>query len=122
LSDQPPGVVEAFLAAMVAHDWAAMGACVSDEVVRIGPFGDTYRGRADYVHFLSELMPSLPGYRMDIDRVVYADRGRFATAELSETVEIDGAPLRTPESLVFDFDDDGRIRHLSIYIQQLDGA
>jgi ketosteroid isomerase-like protein len=115
------GVVENFLAAMVANDWEAMGACVADNVVRVGPFGDTYRGRADYVAFISELLPTLPGYRMDVERVVYADGGRIATAELSETVDVDGAPLRTPESLVFDLDDGGRIGHLAIYIQRLDG-
>jgi ketosteroid isomerase-like protein len=111
-------VVERFLAAMVAHDWDTMGGCVADDVTRVGPYGDTYRGRTEYVAFLSQLLPTLPGYRMDVDRVVYSDDGRFAAAELSETVDIDGRPVRTPEGLVFDLDGDGRIQHLAIYIQQ----
>ena len=40
------------------------------------------------------------------------------TAELSETVELDGRVLVTPESLVFDIDDSGRIVHLAVYIQR----
>jgi hypothetical protein len=94
-----------------------MADCVTEDVVRVGPYGDTYTGRADYVAMISGLLPSLPGYAMDIERVVYV--GDVAVAELSETVEVDGAPLRTPESLVFDLGDDGRIRHISIYTQTL---
>jgi limonene-1,2-epoxide hydrolase len=111
------GVVERFLAAMVAHDWETMGACVTDDVVRVGPYGDTYRGRADYVAFIASLLPTLPGYRMDVSRVVYAEGGRVATAELSETIDAPSGPLRTPESLVFDIDA-GLIGHIAIYIQR----
>ena len=39
--------------------------------------------------------------------------------ELTEVVEIGGSPLETPEALVFDLDDDGRIAHIAIYIQRL---
>ncbi len=113
-------VVEQFLGAMRAHDWDAMGACVADDVVRVGLFGDTYRGRDEYVAFISKLMPTLPGYSMEVGRVVHAPDVRVATVELSETVEVDGRPLRTPESLVFDLDDEGRIAHIAIYIQRLE--
>ena len=44
---------------------------------------------------------------------------RQVVVELSETVEIDGAPLVTPEALVFDLNDDGLIAHIAIYIQTL---
>ena len=67
--------------------------------------------------FLSELMPALPGYSMRIDRVVSS--GPTVLVELTEIVEIAGAPLETPEALVFDLDDDDRIAHISIYIQRL---
>jgi hypothetical protein len=97
---------------MVAHDWEAMAACVTDDIERTGPFCDTYRGKDAYVAFISELLPSLGGYAMKVDRVVYA--GAVAVAELTESV--DGTD--TPESLVFDLADDGRIRRISIYIQR----
>ncbi|HUC37221.1 MAG TPA: nuclear transport factor 2 family protein [Acidimicrobiales bacterium] len=110
-------VVERYLDRMVAHDWDAMADCLAEDVVRVGPFGDTYSGKASYVAFLSGLLPSLAGYSMRLDRVV--SQGRFAVAELTETVEIDGSPLETPEALVFDLDAQGRIAHISIYIQRL---
>ena len=90
------GVVERYLAAIVAHDWPAMADCVAGDVVRVGPYGDTYRGRTPYVDFIATLMPSLPGYQMEIDRVVYGSNGRFAAAELTETMkdwDIECAPL-----------------------------
>jgi ketosteroid isomerase-like protein len=109
------GVVERFLSTMVAHDWDAFEACISDEFTRVGPFGDTYTTRAGYVAFLSELMPTLAGYRMEVSRVTYA--GTVAFAELAETVEVDGTPLRTPECLTFDLAPDGRIARVEVFTQ-----
>jgi hypothetical protein len=97
---------------MVAHDWDAMAACVVDDVERIGPFCDVYRGKQEYVAFISDLMPQLGGYAMKVDRVVYA--GRIAVAELTESV--DGTD--TPEALVFDLDGAGLISRIAIYIQR----
>ena len=64
-------------------------------------------------------MPTLAGYRMDVERVVSAAGGRTLVAELSETVELDGRVVRTPESLVFDLDGHGLIHRISIYIQTI---
>ena len=86
---------------------------------RTGPYGDTYATKDEYVAFISELMPTLPGYEMRVDRVTPAADGGSVTVELSETVEVDGAPLLTPEALVFDLDPDGRIRRIQIFIQIL---
>jgi ketosteroid isomerase-like protein len=114
-------VVERFLAAMVAHDWDAMGSCLADDVVRVGPYLDTYRGRDEYVAFISALLPTLPGYAMDVARVVTA--GSVVTAQLAETVDDPtGAPLRTPEALVFDLADDGRIARIEVFIQTAPGS
>src|SRR6266545_7837614 len=65
------GVVGRFLDAMAAHDWDTMADCVAADVVRVGPFRDEYRGRDDYVRFIRGLLPTLPGYSMKVDRVVY---------------------------------------------------
>ena len=111
------GVVERYLNAIIGHDWDAFAACLSDDgFERVGPWGDTYRGKADYVAFITDLMPRLPGYEMRVDRVTYSADGRTATAELSETVEVDGRPHKTPEALVFDLDGD-RIRRIQVFIQ-----
>ncbi len=116
MSTDPTSVVERYLERMVAHDWDAMAACLAEDVVRVGPFGDTYTPRDPYVAYLSALMPTLPGYAMRIDRVVHA--GDVSVVELTETIDAGGTPLDTPEALVFELDASGRIAHIAIYIQR----
>ena len=113
-------VVEHYLQSLTAHDWHRFAACLADDFVRVGPYGDTYSSKAEYVAFISDLMPTLPGYSMDVTRVSYADR--VAYAELSETVTVDEKPLRTPECITFDLTDDGLISRIEVFIQTLPGA
>jgi ketosteroid isomerase-like protein len=111
-------VVETYLAAIVAHDWDTVGGLVADEVVRIGPYGDTFRGRDAYVSFLAGLMPTLEGYAMDLARVTYVDDGRRAFAELTEHVTLNGAPTVTAEVLVLTLDEEELISRIEIHIRQ----
>jgi hypothetical protein len=110
-------LVERYLACLVDHDWEGAGACLSPEVVRIGPFGDTYTGREPYLAYLAEVMPGLEGYSMEVYRVVAA--GRIVLAELRETVQVDGKPKVTPELLVFDLDEGGAISRVAVYAQRI---
>ncbi len=118
LAPADEGVVGRYLRAITSHRWDDLSACLTDEVERIGPYGDAYRGREHYVAFLAGLMPTLPGYSMEVSRVTYSPDGSSAVAELSETVEVGGRPHVTPEALVFDLDSGGLIAHISIYIQR----
>jgi hypothetical protein len=108
-------IIERYLLALTDHDWDALAECLTDDVIRVGPSGDTYEGKASYVSFISDLLPTLPGYSMEISRVTYGDGVAFA--ELSETVTVGGAPLRTPECLTFDLTDDGRIARVEVFTQ-----
>ena len=108
-------VVERYLQAIAGHDWDALDACLADEFTRVGPYGDTYSSKPDYLAFISDLMPRLPGYAMEVTRVTYGDG--VAYAELAETVTVDGRPRRTPECLTFDLADDGRITRVEVFIQ-----
>jgi ketosteroid isomerase-like protein len=109
------GVVEAYLDAIRSHDWTRLSECVTDDVIRVGPYGDTYQGRDDYVGYISKLLPTLPGYGMDVQRVTITGNDVFV--ELSETVEVDGSPTVTNEVLVLRLDGD-RIARIEIYIQR----
>jgi ketosteroid isomerase-like protein len=113
-------VVERYLRSLVDHDWDALDACLADDVVRIGPFGDTYEPKAPYMAFITKLMPSLEGYDMRVDRIV--DSGDVVVAELTETVEIGGTVYVTPEALIFGLDSDGLIAKVDIFIKTLGEA
>jgi limonene-1,2-epoxide hydrolase len=109
--------VETYLEAIVANDWPQLAETLTPDVVRTGPFFDVFEGRDDYIAFISKLMPTLPNYSMDVTRITYADGGRRAYAELSETLDVNGAPHTTPEVLVFDLHDE-RIARIDIYIKR----
>jgi ketosteroid isomerase-like protein len=104
------GVVERYLEALTNHDWNGVRECLADDVVRIGPYNDEYRGADAYVAFLSALMPTLPDYAMDVGRVTYVDDRAYV--ELAETV----AGTRTDEAIVFEIEND-RIERVDVYIK-----
>ncbi|HEV7853533.1 MAG TPA: nuclear transport factor 2 family protein [Mycobacterium sp.] len=112
------GIVERYLDAIVSHDWDVVGECVADDIIRVGPYGDRFDGKGDYLAYIADTMPKLEGYSMQLHRVTYVDDG-VAFAELSETVAVGGNPMRTPEVLVFEFDGERRISRVDIFIQTL---
>lgn len=109
-------IVERYLRAIASQEWDVVDECIADDIVRVGPYGDRYAGRDEYLAFIADLMPRLEGYAMELNRVTYASDA-LAFVELSETVELDGKPMLTPEVLVFGLDGDGRIARVDIYIQ-----
>jgi hypothetical protein len=110
-------LAEQYLHAVAEQDWSTVAASVSRQVVRHGPFGDDYEGVDDYLTFLKRIMPSLTGYRMDIDHINELGNRR-ALVELRETIVIEGGPVETHECLVFEMGLDGLLATISIYIRQ----
>jgi ketosteroid isomerase-like protein len=109
-------IIERYLDAIASHDWDVVDECIADDIVRVGPYGDRFAGRDDYMAFIAEQMPKLKGYLMEVHRVTYAS-DVLVFAELTETVDLDGKPMRTPEALVFELNGDGRIARVDIFIQ-----
>ena len=109
-------IVARYLNAIASHDWDVVDECIADDILRVGPYGDRYAGRDEYLAFIADLMPRLEGYAMELHQVTYATDA-LAFVELRETVEVDGKPMVTPQVLVFGLDDAGRIARVDIYIQ-----
>jgi limonene-1,2-epoxide hydrolase len=107
-------VVEHYLAALAAHDWAAVAATLADGVERMGPYRDAYRGRAEYAGFLTATISALRGYQLDVDRMHAA--GSVVTVELRETVDDGDERLETSEAVVFDTAN-GHITKVAVYVQ-----
>ena len=116
---EPEQVVLHYLDRMVAHDWTGLTECLHPEVVRVGPFGDTYAPRRPYVDFLSSLLPTLTNYSLTIGRTVTQDS--VVMVQLSESMEIGGSRDETHEVLVFETDPAGLITRIDIFIQRAAG-
>lgn len=119
LISDPETVVLRYLDHLVAYDWAALTECLHPDVVRVGPFGDTYSPRLPYVKFLSSLLPTLLNYNLTIGRVVTAQS--VVVVQLSEEMEIKGSLDVTREVLVFDTDPAGMITRIDVFIQRPPG-
>jgi len=119
VNSKPEQVVHHYLDRMVAHDWAAMTECLHPDVVRVGPFGDSYDSRRPYVEYLSALLPTLKNYRLSIERTIV--RESVVMVQLRETMELDGSMDETHEVLVFETDAAGLITRIDIFIQRTTG-
>ena len=107
-------VVQRYLNAMAAGDWATLAATLAPDVERIGPYGDNFHGRAPYAEFLETIIGSLSGYKLVVADLIVA--GNRVAVELNETVDDGDARLRTAETVVFDVRD-GLIARVAVYLQ-----
>jgi limonene-1,2-epoxide hydrolase len=107
-------VVRRYLDGLRDHDWSVVRSTLSSTIERIGPYRDVFRGRDEYAAFLERTIASLPGYELVVDRIVAT--GGTVLAELNETVDDDGARLRTHEAVVFDVHA-GEIARVAVYLQ-----
>jgi hypothetical protein len=110
--------VERYLACMAANDWDGLAATIADEgLTRDGPFCDRVEGKQRYVDFLTALIPSLEGYRLNVQRVSHVS-DRVSFVELSETFGVDGVLTEYPECIRFERNGEGLICHVSVFIKQ----
>jgi len=111
------GVVERYFAAMTAHDWDGLRACLANDFSRDGPYPEhAWRGPDEYVEFVSGLLPGLRNHGVDVTRVTRS--GDVVHAELTETVELDGRQSTVRLSTAFDLAADGRIRHVEVFVRR----
>lgn len=113
--------VERYLTCMAAHDWDGLAATIADHgLTREGPFCDRIEGKQRYVAFLRDVISSLNGYQLNVQRVAHVS-GRMCYVELSETFHVDGVFTEYPECILFERDENGLISHVSVYIKQPGG-
>jgi hypothetical protein len=112
--------LERYLQALGAQDWARLAGCVAPDLERTGPFLDVIHGRQAYVDFLADVVPGLENYELKVSRIRALADGS-ALVELSEIMDLDGVRSEHPEVLLFEFDAEGLIRRIDIYIKQRGG-
>lgn len=110
--------VERYLECLAAHNWDGLAATIADDgLTRDGPFCDRIEGKQRYVAFLRDIVPSLKGYQLKVQRVSHVS-DRLCYVELSETVEVDGVLTEYPECILFERDEDGLISHVSVFMKR----
>jgi ketosteroid isomerase-like protein len=115
-SRDPSAIVARYLDALARQDWDALATCLADDVERVGPYNDVYRGRAPYVAFLAETLRALEGYALEVSRLIAG--GDTVVAELSETANTPAGRRRTEEAVIFDLSGDQRIRRIGVFLRR----
>ncbi len=60
-------------------------------------------------------------YALQIERIVHAPGEKVAFGQFIEHLELKGVMTDIPETIIFDLNDDGLIRRMSLYLKQPGG-
>ena len=72
--------------------------------------------------FLEEIVPTMGAdYELQIERIVYAPGEKVAFGQFIEHLEVKGVMTDIPETIIFDLNDEGLIRRMSLYIKHPGG-
>ena len=113
--------VEEYLQALSDRDWGRLPACfVETGLVRSGPFSDMIHGAEAYVDFLRDVCSPFESYRLDPHRISRSG-DRIVFAEIDEVIGRDGKVEPFPEVLLFELDESGKIRYVSVFMKRPGG-
>lgn len=116
--ERAPDAVDAYFAAMEAHDWAALRSCLADDFTREGPYEEHRFPDPDgYVAFLADLLPTLRDHSVTVTRSVRA--GDVAVVDATESLTLDGEGRTVRVCAVFDLDAAGRIARVEVFARRL---
>lgn len=109
--------VEQYLDRLSVKDWDGVAATLADGgFERIGPFADVVSSKVAYMKFLSGIVSQLGNYGIKVDRMT--DAGKVVLAEIHEIFDAEGQHFEYPEALVFDLEQGGLIKHISVFLMR----
>ncbi len=112
--------VREYLGALSERSWDRLATTMAGAgFVCNGPFVDMIEGRDAYVGFLRRVCSPFDSYRIDVHRV--SRSGDVVVAEVDEVIGRDGSVSSFPEALLFELDDAGLIRFVSVYMKRPGG-
>ena len=110
--------VEEYLSALSDRSWDRLATALADEgLVRNGPFVDVIEGKHAYVEFLRRVCSPFDAYRIDVHRLSRSG-DRIVFAEIDEVIDWNGAVNSYPEVLLFELDERGLIRYVSVFMKR----
>jgi hypothetical protein len=109
--------VARYFDAMSRHDWIELRSCLADGFSRVGPYEDhAWADPETYLNFLSGLLPTLKGQRVEITRSI--QDGPFVHVDATETIEVDGSPHAVRVAVTFTLDPTDLIEHVEVFVRR----
>ena len=117
------GAVEDYVTYYRSHQWEKLkGVFDAADFKRTGPYMDVFTDVNQYVDFLAGVVPTMGAdYELQIGRIVYTPGEKVAFGQFIEHLELEGVMTDIPETIIFDLNDDGLIRRMSLYLKQPGG-
>lgn len=110
--------ISKYFDAMARRDWPSIRACLSEDFGRRGPYEDHAWDDPDsYVAFLADLLPTLEGQKVEITD--WLEEGSRVHVNVTETIQVEGAPHTVRCAATFDLAPDGRIRRNEVFVRRL---
>jgi hypothetical protein len=116
------GAVEEYFSYYGAREWQQLRTVFDHSDFKRTGYADLFTDADKYVDFLEEIAPTFGAdYKLQIERIVYAQGEKVAFAQLTERLELKGVMTDVPETIIFDLNDEGLIRRMSLYAKQPGG-
>jgi predicted SnoaL-like aldol condensation-catalyzing enzyme len=113
--------VDRYFAAMERHDWEELRGCLSDSFSRVGPYEEhAWSTPDDYLAFLRDLLPTLKDQRVEVTEAF--EEGPLVQVNVTETIEVHGAPHTVRVAGTFRVDQHGLIEHVEVFVRRLPPA
>ena len=104
------------------HQWQQLQTVFDHWDFKRTGYNDLFTDVDKYVDFLEEIVPTMGAdYELQVERIVYAPGEKVAFGEFIEHLEVKGVMTDIPETIIFDFNDEGLIRRMSLYLKQPGG-
>ena len=116
------GAVEDYLSYYGTRQWQQLRTVFDHSDFKRTGYNDLFTDADKYVDFLEQIVPTLGAdYKLQVERIVYAPGEKVAFGEFIEHLEVEGVMTDISETMIFDFNDEGLIRRMSLYIEHPGG-
>ena len=113
------GAAEDYISYYGAREWQQMRTVFDHSDFKRTGYNDVFTDPDEYVDFLEEIVPTMGAdYELKIERIVYAPGEKVAFGQFIEHLELKGSMTDLPETIIFDLNDEGLIRRMSLYLKQ----
>jgi hypothetical protein len=116
------GAIEDYINYYGTHRWQQLRTVFDHSDFKRTGYNDLFTDADEYVDFLEQVAPTMGAdHELQIGRIVYAPGEKVAFGQFIEHLELKGVMTDIPETIIFDLNDEGLIRRMSLYVEQPGG-